>query len=208
MPLLSDIRTPNGRVAIWKIHETPEDLLERAQLSNDEHLKFQQLKTEKRRLQWLAVRALYRYMLPDAPDVIEYNESGKPHLPFLPYKISISHSDALAAVQLSENDICGTDVQRTHPKIARLADKFVHESELGFINQKLHEEYLTLIWSMKEAVFKQFGNELAFKEGIQLEPFDLVHDDKTFAKVNKDGVSYRFELKWVRIEDYFLVYLC
>lgn len=208
MPLLSDIRTTHSRVGLWKIHESPEELLGHARLSYNEELRFKELKTEKRRLQWLAVRVLYRYLLPDAACSIEYNQLGKPELPFLPFNISISHSDSLAAIQLSENDICGTDVQRTHPKIARLSDKFVHESELGFIKQAQQTEYLTLIWSMKEAVFKQFGSELAFKEGIQLEPFDLMRDDKTIANVNKDGVLYRFELKWVRIEDYFLVYLC
>lgn len=167
------------------------------------------MKSEKRRSQWLAVRALLSSLSnsKETLTTVCYDEIGKPFLNSENELISISHSEKMAAVQISSKKICGIDIQRLSPKMERLAPKFINEQEAAFIPKDLSLDYLNLIWTMKEAVFKHFGSNLEFKR-ITVEPFDIHHKTNAFANVEHENKSYRIHLEWRRIEDYFLTYLC
>ncbi len=164
------------------------------------------MRSKKRRSQWLAVRALLKE-LPHSDCEIRYNHLGKPALVNNNCQLSITHSGALVAVQLTTGKYCGIDVQAISPKIERLAEKFIHPKESAFIPTEEKVEYLNLIWTMKEAVFKHFGSDLEFRRQIRIQPFVLESENVGTALVKTADTKHVIGLKWMRIEDYFLTYL-
>lgn len=90
----------------------------------------------------------------------------------------------------------------------RLAPKFVNRDETAFIPPDQNLDYLNLIWTMKEAVFKHFGSALEFKRQIHIQPFDIHSSNRTSAIVLHEDGRHRIALEWKRVDDYFLTYLC
>ena len=87
-----------AQLGLWKIEESVDDFyslypLERFRLYVESHLK-----SESRKREFLAVRALLASMLPGNVVDIDYNEAGKPFIK--DYKLSISHTRGYAAVIL------------------------------------------------------------------------------------------------------------
>ena len=113
----------------------------------------------------------------------------------------------MVAVQLSTGKYCGIDIQTISQKIERLAEKFIHPKEYAFIPADKKIEYLNLIWTMKEAVFKHFGSDLEFRRQIRIQPFVLDRENSGTALVETLNSKHEVGLKWVRIDDYFLTYL-
>jgi hypothetical protein len=74
------------------------------------------------------------------------------------------------------------DIELVTPRITRVADKFLNDGEMNLFNEdytffleqwglrgRVEQEFLTLIWSAKEALFKWYGRgELDFKRHMQL----------------------------------------
>lgn len=178
-------------------------------LSSEELVKYNGMTSEKRREQWLAVRALLPLMAGKRSRPIGYDDLGKPHLHPSEERISVTHSGKMVAIQLSaQKQYCGIDIQEYSEKIDRLAHKFVHPGEAKFIAANREKEYLNLIWTMKEAVFKHFGTEVEFKSQIRIEAFDLHRDQLGVARVERNGKTHTIQLAWRRIDQYFLSYLC
>lgn len=141
------------------------------------------------------------------PFEVQYDENGKPFLPDQSQKLSITHSGKMAAIQLSSDAHCGIDVQQISPKVERIASKFVREDEMEFIPEHQKLEYLNLLWTMKEAVFKHFGTNVEFKRQIRVLPFLISKNSATNSYVETPAGTVQIGLKWLRIDDYFLTYL-
>lgn len=208
MPIKTIINLPKSRIGLWHIRETPDELLKLVRLSEAELVSLENMTSIKRRTQWLAVRALLRKMNEPEEHEVDYNEHGKPILPNRPEQISISHSEEMVAVQLSASRYCGVDVQKWSSRMERLAPKFVNRDETAFIPPDQKLDYLNLIWTMKEAVFKHFGSALEFKRQIHIQPFDIKTSNKASAIVLHGDGRHRIALEWKRVGEYFLTYLC
>lgn len=206
MPIYQHIKEPTSEIGIWSITETIDELIRLASPGAEQREQLSSMRSEKRRTQWLAVRALLK-KLPHSECEIRYNHLGKPSLENNKCQLSITHSGTLVAVQLSTGTYCGIDVQAISPKIERLAEKFIHPKESAFIPMNNKVEYLNLIWTMKEAVFKHFGSDLEFRRQIHIQPFDLESEKDGMALVKTSDASHEIRLKWMRINDYFLTYL-
>lgn len=164
--------------------------------------------SQKRQLQWLAVRALLPLLNSSLSRPIGYDPLGKPSIDSPGDQISISHSGKLVAIQISAQHFCGIDVQEYSTKMERLASKFINEDEWAFIPKSQALDYLNLIWTMKEAVFKHFGSDLEFKRQIFIQPFDIENESMGKAVVKKNRETFEIGLAWRRIDEYFLTYLC
>lgn len=97
---------------------------------------------------------------------IDHNDSGAPFMVDFPEKyISISHSKNLYAIQLSDRQCVGVDVQVIKEGLAKGKDYFVNNEEQEFID--LSNINLHLIWSAKEAVYKKYkGGIDKYKDGM------------------------------------------
>ena len=147
-----------------------------------------------KRLQHLAARYILPMLFADFPlEEILIADTRKPFLPDEKYHFSVSHSGNYAAAIASRDNRVGVDVETITPRIHRIADKFLSEDEKDFFNEdykmfldqwnlkdKVHTEYLTLMWSAKEAIYKWDGDGgVDFKENIQLLKFaGITHDEE------------------------------
>jgi 4'-phosphopantetheinyl transferase EntD len=177
MPLFYQHNINEGtKLAIWQIGEPESFFLEKVPLKRDVTHPF-------KRRQHLAGRYLLSYLYPDFPvEEIRIADTRQPFLEGEPYHFSISHCGAFAAAIVSRCSRVGVDIELVTPRITRVADKFLNEGEMHFFNDdyafflegwglrgRVEQEFLTLVWSAKEALFKWYGRgELDFKRHMQL----------------------------------------
>jgi 4'-phosphopantetheinyl transferase EntD len=165
------------KLGIWHIEEPESFFLEKVPLKKDVSHPF-------KRLQHLAGRYLLSYLFPAFPiEEIRIADTRKPFLAGEKFHFSISHCGSYAAAIVSTNSRVGVDIELITPRIERVAHKFLNEDEVHFFNEdyahfleqwglrgRVFQEFLTLIWNAKEAIFKWYGRgELDFRRHIQLE---------------------------------------
>ena len=118
-----------------------------------------EIQYEDRKLQHLAVRLLLKLMMPEADlNKMVMADNGKPYLQGVPFHFSFSHCKGYAAVAVSDTDPIGIDIEIIHPRILKVAHKFLNESEKGLIVNLTEEEQLkqmAFFWAAKEAMYKQ-----------------------------------------------------
>ena len=164
------------KLGIWHIEEPESFFLEKVPLKKNVTHPF-------KRRQHLAGRYLLSYLFPDFPvEEILIADTRQPFLAGEQYHFSISHCGSYAAAIVSGSSRVGVDIEMITPRIERVADKFLNEGEIHFFNEdyalfleqwglrgRIEQEFQTLIWSAKEALFKWYGKgELDFKKHMQL----------------------------------------
>jgi len=166
MPLYRKTEETNFLYGIWKIEE---DLNYFETLFHGRP----DILNEGKRLQWFASRHLANVML-GQPDTIVNDESGKPNFKTALLNISISHTVGFAAVILSKHYAVGIDIEAVHPKVERIAHKFLRDDEIAAIPAEEKAAKLMLYWSAKESLFKLYGwGGLEFKTQLLIEPFAM-----------------------------------
>ena len=171
MPLLKDIwLNEHTRLALWDFNEGIDNTLETLQLNNIQRLRYEQFHHQKRQEEWLASRLLLQSIGFNHP--ISYLDNGKPVVND-EIHFSLSHCLPYVAVLVSSRP-CGLDIQKAEEKMMRIKDKFCHEEEWAAAAVSSSPlDYVSLLWSAKEALFKVYGENLIFKEQLRIAPFDL-----------------------------------
>jgi len=203
MPLVNTIITKNNtKILVWKIEEAIEYLHEATLLTSKSLERLSNFKNEIHKKQFLCVRQLLQLNHLTDEDLF-YDEVGKPFLKDNKY-ISISHSSMYVVIALSDKNI-GVDIERKNPKISLVQRKFIGD-EQSFIEKDLEKEYLSIIWSAKESLYKILGLKgISLKQDIKIHPFKL-SDKKTTATIEKDHYKKTFEVHFSKIENYTLVF--
>nr|WP_315149404.1 4'-phosphopantetheinyl transferase superfamily protein [uncultured Flavobacterium sp.] len=206
MPLYKTINvSPTTQILIWKVTESIEELLGKVVLKEKTQLRLNGMKSEMHQRAFLSVRMLIQELGISDYD-LHYDEFGKPYLSDHRY-ISITHSHNFASIIISEETV-GIDMELQREKILRIADKFI-DAEFDYLKPEPLDEYikkLTVIWGAKEAIFK-IRNEkgISFKDHIQVSPFSLT-ENKTQACLLFDDLEKKFEVNYLEIENFTLVY--
>lgn len=129
-----------------------------------------------------------------------YDENGKPSLRLNGY-ISISHSFDYALVALSNKNI-GIDIELKREKVKRLKEKFCNSMELALTPNDNAEQldYLTEVWSVKEALYKMCNSRsLSFAQDMAV---DVKEKQATIAQGN---FSASFAYHTFRLDEYVIV---
>lgn len=191
MPFVKEIQTSLGRLGIWKLSESSDELCKSYDLSDGEKDHYDQFRSEKRKTEFLAARILLENLSGCKPEVY-YTKHGKPLLKNSQLHISISHSSELVAVFISEKKI-GLDVENTQRKIDKVAHRFLHEKEMNFIDSTTSPQVAKIVfWSAKEAVFKCTDETgVQFNEQIFVYPFELKNEGSFRGALN-ETVPYKF----------------
>ena len=155
MPLYKTL-TPNSQttVKIWKITESYEDLLKPLSLKPENLVRVQGMKSEIHQRGFLSVRHLLREFGYTDQDLF-YDNNGKPYLKDGKY-ISITHSFTFSGVIVSNKEV-GIDIEKQRDKIGVIAHKFA-DYEFNYLdkNAKDYIRKLTVIWGIKESLYKLF----------------------------------------------------
>jgi 4'-phosphopantetheinyl transferase len=206
MPLFETIDvSPTTQILVWKVTESIEELLGKVVLKEKTQLRLNGMKSEMHQRAFLSVRMLIQEIGISDFD-LHYDEFGKPYLDDHRY-ISITHSHNFASIIISDETV-GIDMELQREKILRIADKFV-DCEFDYLKPQPLDEYvkkLTVIWGAKEAIFK-IRNEkgISFKDHIQIESFTLT-ENQTQACLLFDDLRKKFEVNYLEIENFTLVY--
>lgn len=165
MPLYREWSSdPYSLAAIWKIEEPESFFTERTGVASD-------IKSEKRRMEFLAGRFLLKHLKEDFPLLnIRRDEHDKPRIDNNHYYFSISHSWPYVAVLISPYVEAGIDIQCWHPRMEKLQDKFLSKTEQVFFRND--SRLITSAWSAKEAVYKWQGRRgVEFIEHLPVQSF-------------------------------------
>jgi len=165
------------RMGVWHLSEHEDFFRNIVKLEND-------ITHPHKRLQHLAGRFLLKELFEDFPlNSILISSTRKPFLKNDPFHFSISHCGDYAAAIVSRTHRVGVDIEIPQEKIRRISHKFINESEQKLIINTLHSpETLTMVWSIKEAIFKWYGEgKVDFKKHINIE--ELIMDDNMFHAV-------------------------
>ena len=216
MPLYKTIQIDEKtKILVWEITESYEQLRNEVELNEKHAIRLNGMKSELHQRGFLSVRKLLQEVGYTDFDLF-YDEFGKPHLNpnnrhTEPVEVSITHSYTFSAIILSDQNI-GIDMEMQREKIIRIADKFV-DCEFEFLSRSLgkenKEDYiqrLTVIWGVKEAIFKIRNEQgISFKDHIKVNSFEMV--DKTgIATLYFEGLIHSFKFHFEEMEDFMLVY--
>lgn len=199
MGIVKEIVLEAGSLYVWHITESLEELETSLELSIFSQGRLAKMKSENHQKAFLAVRQVLRQL--NIADIdLTYDKNGKPSLSSGEH-ISISHSFDYAVVVISKENV-GVDIELIREKIVRLSGKFCNENELNNapIELGLKLDYLTEIWSVKEALFKMCNSRsLSFAQDMNV---NVVLKQ---AEISQGEFQVKLKYHSFRLENYVLV---
>jgi 4'-phosphopantetheinyl transferase EntD len=197
MPLYRDFSDENATILLWK-YDQSEELDMEFLLEKENYEKVKNYHPKKLK-EVLLVRKILKSVLPKHQ--ILYQENSPVLFPD-DYEISITHSFPFVALGISKNKI-GIDLEPFNPKILRLKHKFLEEEESNFIDKTREIAYLTVIWSLKESLYKiHHSNYWSLKKHYEVKPFDLDFPYDIPCRVHDDKVSDLFKARVEFFDNY------
>lgn len=197
MPLYRDFSDDKATILLWKYSDDeeydPEILLEKENFEKVKDYHPTKLK------ETLLIRKILKSVLPNHK--ILYNE----RIPYLfpnDYEISVTHSFPYAALAISKNKV-GIDIEPFNEKIIRIQHKFLYEEEGLFIEKEKEIAYLTVIWSLKESLYKiHHSNYWSLKKHYEVKPFSLNFPYNIQCRVHDENVSDLYKARVEFFENY------
>lgn len=198
MPLYKDFSDDQANILIWKFDENETlDFDELIELENHDKVKNYHPKKVK---EVLMVRKMLQSIHRDYK--ILYKDNGEPYLSPQDYQISISHSFPYAALAISKQKV-GIDLERKKDKIRLIRHKFILNEE-SFIDDHQEIDYLTAIWSAKEALYKIHHSKYwSLKKHYDIQCFSIQDHFIANAKVYDGQFSDAYQVEIRQLDDYY-----
>ena len=206
MPAIWQRMSHEFSIVVWQSSEPMTILLSNLTLTSEEKNEWESFLSLTRQREWLTVRNALKVLLPPpAISKIEYNENGKPQLNGR--SISISHSKEFVAVMISKDLLIGIDLEVIHPRIEKLAQKFLNEKEIKSLIGPNQLEKMHVMWGAKEVLYKihSIGN-IDFKRDLIVHPFKYNGTGNLKATLAKKGYEADFKISYSRSEKYMLTW--
>ncbi len=198
------------RLAVWHITEPEIFFLEKVPLTGN-------ISHPHKRLQHLAGRYLLPVLFDDFPlALIRIADTRKPFLQGDPFHFSISHSGEYAAAIVSRRNRAGVDIETVSEKVERVVHKFLSDSEQGMIHALAENKggisnrrnLLTLAWSVKETMYKWYGDEAVdFIDHLEIACIEATDNQFSVDCVFKKDVSTDLKVNGLFFNGNFLTWL-
>lgn len=160
----------NTHIVVWKINESESELAKGLELSKEALTRLSQRRSIIHRKGYLAIRKLLRSHDID-PLIHKYDKNGAPYLTDGRH-LSISHTKDVAAIAISSQPV-GIDLEHYQEKIIRIASRFLHLKESLDLNKNKEINYLSQIWTAKEALYKVHRKRgINFKTQLLIDPIE------------------------------------
>ena len=201
MPILNDL-VPNQSLLckLWRIDDSEDIMDPNNELNSDDYQIYLSRKANHMKRQFLASRKLIALVDPDL------RVSYKDDIPFLSdnRNISISHSDNVVTILISENEGIGIDVERINKKVHSIKSKFLNQKEINYLSGYEESRNLTRAWTAKEAIYKALRMPgIIFSENILIEEFN--NESKTgIGKFISTNQEKKFKLYFYDLDNYCL----
>ena len=168
--------------------------------NSEDYQIFLKRKANQLRKQFLASRKLIA--LVDSDLRISY----KDNIPFLSdsRNISISHSQNIVTILISEKNGIGVDIERINKKVHSIKSKFLNQKEIHYLSGDQETRKLTRAWTAKEAIYKAVRKPgIIFSENILLEEFNNEAKSGIGKFISSDQETI-FKLYFYDLDDYCL----
>lgn len=201
MPLILTEKSRSfGRLHLWSLTEEKAELLQLLGGANLETAHIHDWHPQ-RQVEWLAGRNLIAQCLEPNLDKLKTLESGKLALTSSDVHFSLSHSEQLVGLQHHDVPV-GVDIQIKTPTIQKVAPKFCSPEDYASLLPYYSKAVANHIcWSMKEAVYKAYGEgKVNYKEQISFTAFANEDAKRPILQLKKkDGplLQYYGKLRWL-----------
>jgi phosphopantetheinyl transferase len=204
MPLYKEVIINDiTKLYLWKITEDLDWFIDVVDLNISSQKRINSMKSESHQKGFLAVRMLLQHLGYNDFD-LEYDAKGKPYLKDDKY-ISISHSHEFSAIAVSTHSI-GIDLELVKEKILKIASRFMDVSHLENLSDTEKIQKATVIWGIKESIFKIKSLEgISFLNHIFENKFNL-EDKITKAQLRFNAEIENYNVVFNFVEDY--IYVC
>lgn len=192
---------------IWKLEESPDELLSMLPHAESYQEAARRFTALHRRLEWLAVRVLLYTLLGEEKE-IAYHPSGKPYLADASASLSISHTKGYVAVLLGKPDCeVGIDIEQYGERVRKVAHKFMREDERPSLFRDTDVWSLLLHWSAKETMFKCMdASEVDFRKHMRILPFQACEEGSFSAEEYRTVAQRRFTIHYRLFPDFVLTF--
>ena len=208
MPLYRTYKKKDLIVGVWKVDETVEQLCAMFHQFSIYEADFQRFTSDKRKLEWLAVRVLLKTLCGEEKE-IAYRSSGKPYLVDGSAYISFSHTNGYVAVALHPSVAVGVDIEQYGNRVQRVASRFVRDDEWPSIVAGDEIYALLLHWSAKETMFKLMDDvAVDFIKHLQIFPFEPKETGTFNACEYRSEKKQKFQIHYDTHTDYVLTFAC
>lgn len=206
MPLHQTYSQESFTVAVWKVEESIDEL--RAMFADFSPYEeaFSRFTSAKRKLEWLAVRALLKELCGEEKDIV-YLPSGKPCLKEGSASVSFSHTPGYVAVAYSEKGEVAVDIEQYGTRVQRVAPKFIRDDERISVQAGDETYALLLHWSAKETLFKLLDEEgVDFIKHLHILPFVPSSEGRMLAEEYRTDKHSSLPIHYHTHPDFVLTY--
>jgi len=199
----------NGaKIYVWHITESEEELRNSTSIPDDELEELTFFKSEARRKEKLAERALLNQIFEEKV-YLGHHDNGRPYLQNMAMEISISHSCDYVAIILHPDEDMGIDIEGLDRDFSAVEKKALSEDEIDDLSDRKRSLQLAIYWCAKEAIFKRMSlNGVDFAEQIEIEKFNP-HDEGDLEATffHKDGTEVEFKLEYMTFDNHVMVWV-
>jgi phosphopantetheinyl transferase len=136
-------------------------------------------------------------------------DNGKPYLKGVPFHFSFSHCKGYAACAVSDNNPIGIDIEIIHPRILKVAHKFLNEKEkelLMGLSEETTLQQLAFFWAAKEAMYKQHEQlGIDFSKDFHIPKLSMQQQGSVAGYILHKGMHKEVQLDYHFGEDYVVV---
>jgi len=194
----------DASVLLWEITESEAELTKLLVNFEIYEIEFNQLKTPKRRTEFLAARIALNTLV-GFEVIITYTADGKPFCMDSNLKISISHSGKWVAVMLHPSKNVGIDIEIPTDRFLKLYRRFLTSKEQDTLFDAADLRKVQLAWSAKETLYKIIGNEAVnFDKHLEISDFKATETGNFTGVHIVSGTEYTLHYSATR--EYNLVY--
>ena len=197
-----------GEISVWEVTESEEELLKIISIPNDELEELYFTRSESRRKEKLAVRALLNTVFEDKV-YLGHHDNGSPFIQNNSTHISITHTTRFVAIITHPTEDVGIDIECLERDFSAVEKKARSEEEREDLSDKHRNLQLAIYWCAKEAIYKRMSQHgVDFAKQMEVDKFNPKDEgeiDATF--IDKDGEEEEFELEYEVFDNHVLVWL-
>ena len=197
-----------GEISVWEVTESEEELLKIISIPNDELEELYFTRSESRRREKLAVRALLNTVFEDKV-YLGHHDNGSPFIQNNSTHISITHTNRFVAIITHPTEDVGIDIECLERDFSAVETKALSEEEREDLSDKHRNLQLAIYWCAKEAIYKRMSQHgVDFAKQMEVDKFNPKDEgeiDATF--IDKDGEEEEFELEYEVFDNHVLVWL-
>lgn len=197
-----------GEIAVWQVSETEQELLDIVSIPKDELEEVFMYKSEVRRKEKLAVRALLNTVFEDKV-YLGHHDNGSPFIQNNLTHISISHSGKYVAIITHPTEDVGIDIDSLDRDYSAVEKIALSEDEIDDLSKKNRNTQLAIYWCAKEALYKRMGQSgVDFSKQMEIDKFNPKEEGEIEATfIDKDGEEEEFDMEYEIFDDYVMVWI-